>query len=190
MAALDMDNREAFYARLMAARRGDPIEETLARLLASRRYGYGALPAGLGLPPAEFEQMLARHFPGIPPGKIAPLAETGGSHADRAEEMADLRKLLLENRTGRSESERWLVDILLAGCLGNDHLWQDLGLWSRADLSRLMREHFAPLAARNTRDMKWKKFLYKQLCQAEGIYTCRAPSCEVCSDYEHCFGPE
>ncbi len=26
-----------------------------------------------------------------------------------------------------------------------------------------------PLAARNVKDMKWKKFLYKQLCEAEGI---------------------
>ena len=39
-------------------------------------------------------------------------------------------------------------------------------------------------------DMKWKKFFYKQLCQTEGIHTCRAPSCEVCADYQACFGPE
>ncbi len=38
--------------------------------------------------------------------------------------------------------------------------------------------------------MKWKKFIYKQLCITEGIYTCRAPSCEVCADYADCFGPE
>ena len=71
-----------------------------------------------------------------------------------------------------------------------DHLWQDLGLWSRKDLGTLMQLNFPQLAARNDKDMKWKKFLYKQLCIAEGIYTCRAPSCEVCADYQHCFGPE
>jgi nitrogen fixation protein NifQ len=38
--------------------------------------------------------------------------------------------------------------------------------------------------------MKWKKFLYRQLCLEEGIYVCRAPSCEVCKDYDLCFGPE
>ena len=53
-----------------------------------------------------------------------------------------------------------------------------------------MLEHFKPLASRNDRDMKWKKFLYKQLCETEGITTCRAPSCEVCADYQNCFGPE
>jgi len=32
-----------------------------------------------------------------------------------------------------------------------------------------MRRNFPPLAARNRKDMKWKRFLYKQLCEAEGI---------------------
>ncbi|MES9842985.1 MAG: nitrogen fixation protein NifQ, partial [Candidatus Thiodiazotropha endolucinida] len=94
------------------------------------------------------------------------------------------------SRTTHSQSETWMTDIVIAGCLGSDHLWQDLGLWERSDLSRLMLENFRPLAIRNTQDMKWKKFLYKQLCETEGIYTCRAPSCEVCADYAACFGPE
>jgi nitrogen fixation protein NifQ len=74
--------------------------------------------------------------------------------------------------------------------MGADHLWQDLGLGSRQDLSELFWRNFPALAAMNQRDMKWKKFLYKQLCFQEGIYTCRAPSCEVCVDYSSCFGPE
>jgi nitrogen fixation protein NifQ len=53
-----------------------------------------------------------------------------------------------------------------------------------------MMDNFEPLALRNDKDMKWKKFLYKQLCEAEGIYVCRAPSCEVCVDYDNCFGNE
>jgi nitrogen fixation protein NifQ len=74
--------------------------------------------------------------------------------------------------------------------MGSDHLWQDLGLWNRGELSRLMEQNFPEVAKRNQKDMKWKRFLYKQLCEAEGIYTCRAPSCEVCIDYHACFGPE
>jgi len=35
-----------------------------------------------------------------------------------------------------------------------------------------------------------RAFLYKQLCEQEGIYLCRAPSCAVCRDYTLCFGPE
>ena len=53
-----------------------------------------------------------------------------------------------------------------------------------------MHDNFRTLAERNTQDMKWKKFLYKQLCISEGIYICRAPSCEVCVDYAACFAPE
>jgi len=64
------------------------------------------------------------------------------------------------------------------------------GLWSRDHLSRLMTQNFPALAAKNEHDMKWKKFLYKQLCEREGINACRAPSCEYCTDYLKCFGPE
>ena len=83
-----------------------------------------------------------------------------------------------------------MADIVTAGCLGSDHLWQDLGLWNRAQLTGLMRENFAPLAKRNDKDMKWKKFLYRQLCEAEGVAICRSPSCEICVDYAVCFGSE
>jgi nitrogen fixation protein NifQ len=74
--------------------------------------------------------------------------------------------------------------------MGMDHLWQDLGVWSRKELSELLQRNFPTLAAKNTQDMKWKKFLYKQLCEQQGIHICRAPSCDVCVDYSKCFGAE
>ena len=83
-----------------------------------------------------------------------------------------------------------MAEIVTTACMGGDHLWQDLGLHSREYLSRLMTENFPSLAAKNVHDMKWKKFLYKQLCEKEGINTCRSPSCEYCVDYLSCFGPE
>ena len=82
-----------------------------------------------------------------------------------------------------------MAHVVAAGCMSADHLWHDLGLWSRTDLTGLMRRNFPALAALNARDMKWKRFLYKRLCEAEGIYSCRAPSCEACTDYAACFGP-
>jgi nitrogen fixation protein NifQ len=179
---------EEIYDWLMAGRRGDVAEDILARMLASWFLDYGVLPDNLGLSAEEFSNMLQHHFPGISPAGFSSPVRL--SDPRRSEEMEDLYKLLMENRTGSSCSEVWMARILVAGCMGEDHLWQDLGLWSRQDLSRLMQENFAPLAERNSKDMKWKKFLYKQLCEAEGIYTCRAPSCEVCVDYRECFGPE
>jgi nitrogen fixation protein NifQ len=74
--------------------------------------------------------------------------------------------------------------------MADNHLWQDMGLPNRATLSGLMTRYFTSLAARNTGDMKWKKFFYRQLCEREGLSICRSPSCNVCCDYQHCFGSE
>ncbi len=179
---------EAVYDELIAARRGDSVEETLARILASWSVGEGAMPEWLGLGEPGYRAMMAHHFPYVD----ASLMAAGGRAVEptRSDEMEDLRRLLQQNGSGDESSQPWMVEILIAGCMGADHLWQDLGLWCRADLSKLMNDNFAPLAQRNDRDMKWKKFLYKQLCESEGIYVCRAPSCEVCADYRNCFGPE
>jgi len=179
---------QAVYDRLMAARQGDPVEDTLARIIASWSLGIGAMPRWLGLGEVGFRAMLNRYFPRL---SREALPEIGVAvDLARLDEVADLRKLLLENRTSDTDSQTLMAELVVAGCMGNDHLWQDLGLWCRADLSKLMMDNFAPLALRNQRDMKWKKFLYKQLCETEGIYTCRAPSCEVCADFASCFAPE
>jgi len=179
---------EEIYIQLMASRRAIPIQETLARMLSSWSLGIGALPNYLGLSKDDFEHMMALYFPGYDLNNF----KLSGKPFDvaRFDEAEDLRKLLLENRTNQSLVEQWMADIVIAGCMGSNHLWQDLGLWNRNELSCLMLENFKPLAKRNNKDMKWKKFLYKQLCESEGIYVCRSPSCEVCTDYQNCFGPE
>ena len=188
-APADTDPRREPYGILMSHRRGLPNDDTLARMLATQAMGGGALPIGLGLESGDFNALLARHFPGasrpIMPPRPAPRWD-----ARLAEELGELVNLLQRYQAGRDESERWLSVIVATGCMSNDHLWEDLGLWSRRDLSELMQRNFPSLAAKNDHDMKWKKFLYKQLCIQEGIYLCRAPSCAVCSDYSHCFGPE
>jgi nitrogen fixation protein NifQ len=186
--AMNRETPEALYDRLMATRRGDPVEDTLARILASWQLGQGAMPQWLGMGEDSFVAMMARHFPATEAYSLIMVRDQ--IDPQRTEELEDLRKLLMENRSGRSDSELWMVEIVIAGCMGSNHLWQDLGLWQRADLSKLMMDNFEPLALRNNKDMKWKKFLYKQLCEAEGIYVCRSPSCEVCVDYDNCFGSE
>lgn len=108
----------------------------------------------------------------------------------RRDEWQDLRELLLANCSGRDAMEIYLADVVAAGCLGGDHLWRDLGLPDRDALSRLLQLNFPSLAEKNVHNMKWKKFFYKQLCEQEGSYVCRAPSCEVCAAYDDCFGPE
>jgi nitrogen fixation protein NifQ len=106
------------------------------------------------------------------------------------EEEEQLRALFDRYRADASLETGWLVSMLARRCMSPNHLWQDLGLSSRGDLNRLMRERFPALAARNAQNMKWKKFFYRCLCEMEGFSLCAAPSCAECSDYAACFGEE
>ena len=183
------DVRWETYDSLMSCSRGLLNDEVLAQMLATRINGGGALPTGLGLTPGAFSALMTRHFPGFPVPTIVPVLLPKWDPR-LVEEREELVKLLQINSAGKDESELWCSVIIATGCMADNHLWEDLGLWSRRDLSALMVRNFPTLAAKNDRDMKWKKFLYKQLCLQEGVYLCRAPSCAVCRDYSLCFGPE
>lgn len=131
----------------------------------------------------------------LPPMAVwpAPVPLAVQRRATREDEVDDIAALLREHADAGAGSEAtlaWLAETVAVGCLGDDHLWQDLQLPSRAALSALFAHWFPRLAARNDRDMKWKKFLYKQLCEREALFICKAPSCAVCSDHALCFGPE
>jgi nitrogen fixation protein NifQ len=179
---------EEIHAQLMTYSKGHDSDHVLACILSSWLTGAGVLPDWLGLGRDGFVELLAIHFPGL---DYHSLLNPGRElDVERFDERSELLQLLTGNCGDKSKSEALMARIVVNACQGQDHLWQDLGLWSRKDLSALMAQNFPALAARNDKDMKWKKFLYKQLCVAEGIYTCRAPSCEVCADYQACFGPE
>ena len=175
------------YTQLMTHATSLPNAELFAKILASQATGIGSLPADLGLGEQTFSALLVCYFHGTKP---TPLFVVPSLVPSRRTEWEELTTLLLEHRAGISFSEQWLAKIVATACMGGNHLWQDLGLWSRNDVTDLMTNNFPTLAANNRADMKWKKFLYKQLCQREGIYICRAPSCEDCTDYSYCFGAE
>lgn len=183
---------EEEYRCIMAFASGLSNDETYACMLSSWQAGKGVLPVDFGLGEDGFRQLLAAHFPGMQHASLDIPARRSDSRRD--DERDDVLQLLLSHRTDLSdadaESATWMAYIVAMACQGQDHLWQDLGLWSREQLSKLMARNFPVLASKNDRNMKWKKFLYKQLCITEGIYTCRAPSCEVCSDFDDCFGAE
>jgi nitrogen fixation protein NifQ len=170
----------------MAHAAGLPNDDLFAQMISSQAAGVGSLPAGLGLNEKDYSSLLATHFPGV---KL-PARNMQANDDPRALERDDVLALLLDHRAYKNRSEQWMAEIVTTACMGNDHLWQDLGLQSRDYLSRLMTDNFPALSAKNEHDMKWKKFLYKQLCEQEGINTCRAPTCEYCADYLTCFGPE
>jgi nitrogen fixation protein NifQ len=107
-----------------------------------------------------------------------------------AEDEACLRELLVRCTTTGSPFQERLASILARRAQRPNHLWQDLGLRNRRELSWLMGRHFEWLASRNARDMKWKKFLYRTICRDSAFPICTAPSCSECCDFDNCFGDE
>lgn len=181
-------SREQIFRALIAKEIANPNQQWLAKIVASWLVGDGVLPDFLGLEPPQFETICAVFFSGLD----IPSEAFSGSVLDytRMSEKDDLINLLKMHAREKTEDIDWVIGMIVSSCLGNDHLWQDLGVWQRGELTAFLTYNFPTLARRNSKDMKWKKFLYKQLCETEGIYLCRAPSCEVCSDYSNCFGSE
>lgn len=184
MTAVAIIAHSPLQAQLLAAaaRPLEPLTFAYAGVLS--RFGTLALPA------QQLRQLFECHFPHA----TQLLTQFGDSLPTRlqrrADEVEDVRDLLFEYRSDEGADSRWLAHAMAVGCLGDDHLWQDLGLPHRQALSQLLRDHFALLHARNSGDMRWKKFFYKQLCEKEEINICKAPSCAECVDYPICFSPE
>ena len=130
------DFRETLQAALLcrpaaAAAKTDPLRPLLASLLCGRALGLGVLNAQLGLPADAAATLWADYFPG------APLPLQDGPGIPEAEHD-DLLQLLLEYRAGAQASVLWLAHCVAYACCGRDHLWQDLGLAHRGELSQLM----------------------------------------------------
>jgi nitrogen fixation protein NifQ len=109
---------------------------------------------------------------------------------NRLDEFDDIVDLLTDHQCDNSEETRSLILFIADACMGENHLWQDMGLANREVLSNLMQRYFPQLFANNTGNMKWKKFFYKQLCERAEIIICKSPTCGVCVDYPVCFGAE
>lgn len=176
--------------------RGEPLSEPqaaernrhwLGSILEAQRAGRTCLPTTLGLEEAVFVALFGMPLPGAPSERDLLREEL---LALRRDEWGELRDLLLADRRGSDPAETAMAAIVAAACLGGDHLWRDLGLVSRLELQALLSHNFPALARRNTQNMRWKKFFYKQLCEQEGGYVCRSPSCEQCPTYHDCFGEE
>jgi nitrogen fixation protein NifQ len=142
--------------------------------------------AAAGLTAAQFGALVREYFPKAAAARLFALSETAG----REVEEACLLELLERCTTSREPFQALLAAMIARRAQAPNHLWQDLGLNNRGELSLLMTRHFKPLAARNTGDMKWKKFFYRIICADEGFSLCTAPSCAECSDFENCFGEE
>ncbi|MFH1816990.1 MAG: nitrogen fixation protein NifQ [Pseudomonadota bacterium] len=180
---------------LMAyARRPDDLFTQAFAATVRNAVSQGRPPAlQFGLSETQFSCLVERYFPGAG-RELFVLAEICDENtpcpAFREDEIQDLAALLLEHRANDRDETHWLAYAIAMGCMGGNHLWQDMGLSGRQALSDLLRQNFTALHDQNTGNMKWKKFFYKQLCNRAEVNMCKAPSCQVCNDYRSCFGPE
>lgn len=197
------DEAEIFDAHVLAC--------VLASALESVEAGEGDLVDATGLDGATLRAMVDHWFPQVDPS-VFDVAPVGTTTVEMEEEM--LRDLLLAHGVGLGavgdhagatsgaptngvagaprppHLPTILAAVVARRAMKPDHLWQDLGLFDRSDLNRLLARHFPTLHAGNTANMKWKKYFYRKLCEAEGFVLCTAPSCAQCNDFAVCFGAE
>jgi nitrogen fixation protein NifQ len=142
----------------------------------------GTITERLGLSRADLLAMLALLGCDMPVPADAP------DHLPDDEEQSVVDLLRGELESG-SPAGRFLPFIVARRSMEPNHLWEDLGLARRPDLTALMQRHFPQLAARNP-GMRWKRFLYRSLCEQQGFVACAAPSCSQCDEFSVCFGEE
>src|SRR5690242_10661829 len=123
-------------------------------------------------------------------GPSGPEQRFSAEVAERRREYEALVELMMRHAARDDAETEAMARALAAGSLGEQHMWRDLGLPSRATLRCLFDRYFPELAEKNHQEMRWKRFLYKCLCRWEGFGTCRSPSCGECASYAECFAPE
>lgn len=158
----------------------------LASILAVASMENGTVAERTGLTAADLASLMAHWFPAACGLGLAG-ADAGVTEDD---ETAMVRDLLLAHRSNESETSRWLAGMIARRAMEPNHLWEDLGLRERPELTRLLSRHFAPIAIKNTQNMKWKRFFYRALCESDGFVMCTTPVCTECGDFDLCFGDE
>ncbi len=184
--AMYLHLRQASAAALCEPFDGHVLASIFAAGVAGCTAG-GSLPHAVGIGGDELRRTIDTYFPGA-------IASLEGYGLDELPVVEDdercLRELLWRSRTSAAPLTSLLSVLVSRRAAEPNHLWQDLGLANRGELSRLMQRHFAPLARRNTQDMKWKKFFFRMICREDGYSLCTVPCCSECNDFQACFGDE
>ena len=162
----------------------------LASILAAAAMDKGRLADCAGLAAGELSSLIAEWFPAAVDLIPSWWPQVGLVNRDNDDEIGMVRDLLMAQRSTDGDVSRWLAAMVARRAMEPNHLWEDLGLRERPELTRLLMRHFAPLATRNTRNMKWKRFFYRMLCEDDGFVMCTTPVCTQCNDFSVCFGEE
>jgi nitrogen fixation protein NifQ len=171
---------------------GAPPQERhlFACLLAVAASEASNIATVLGLSNEELNDLLHLYFPAISLEMLKPLDASPSGSGTRGD--PDILELLLTHLSRDADGwtpapSLWLARILAARATRPGHLWIAMGLFCRKELTDAITRHLPSLAEANHQGMRWKRFLFKQLCEQSGGRMCKAPDCRVCSDYALCF---
>jgi nitrogen fixation protein NifQ len=147
----------------------------------------------LGLANSDIVSILKRYFPAINQGFLSQSAIPAiGPSPEHSEDILSilLSHVPIEPCTHDLLTSGWLCYIIAARAARPGHLWVAMGLFERPQLTAAIRRHLPSLAEANNQKMRWKRYLFKQVCDLNGGMMCKAPNCGVCSDYALCFAEE
>ncbi len=187
---------DPFYRALLASAAplgSAPEDRSLfAGLLAVASQEDCALHDALGLDAEDLATILTSYFPDFDPAELTGAEEKS---APPPEINPDVLQILLSHvpcdaTGGRHRPAEWLARIIAARAAQPGHLWCAMGFFERPQLTAAIRRHLPTLAAANSQGMRWKRYLFKQVCDLNGGVMCKSPNCGDCSDYALCFAPE
>jgi nitrogen fixation protein NifQ len=146
--------------------------------------------ARLGLSGAALAGLLRRHFSPVAPGWQTLSASlptpAWASHAIFVVEMREMLRRRADPILHPADAAD-MATVLATACLRPDHLWRDLGLTSRDDVTALLTHFFPSLVVENTANLRWKRFLAEACALAYGREPAPAPGCPGCEAYGECF---
>jgi nitrogen fixation protein NifQ len=182
------------YAKLINSPRpaaiSDEDRHLFACLLCVALEDSSAPEKALGLDSIELTSLLKHYFPDVDRStlKLKSFLEA----EQTAERNDDVLSILLSHLPEDADHDKlrtsvWLAHILAARAVLPGHLWVAMGLTERPQLTAAIRRHLPSLADANNQNMRWKRYLYKQVCDLNGGVMCKSPNCGVCSDYSLCF---
>ncbi len=148
--------------------------------------------AALGLSQQEFSALLHTCFPAVDAHLLSHCLPDPPSQPQPNEEIRAIVSKHLPEQGSELQlaMAHWLASMITARAAHPGHLWVAMGLFKRPELTASIRRILPSLAAANNKGMRWKRFLFKTLCDQNGAMLCKSPNCGECSDYALCFAPE
>ncbi len=180
-------SRDARVKRLLdgALKRDMADTVAFARLIGAKLATGDLLHLGLGRD--TLGALVARHFPGAVQAEGFPEQIVDAQHQLFVDEMRALLLRFERPRVANAIDAWCLATIIASACLRPDHLWRDLGLDGRDDVTAILTRHYPDLVARNVEGLRWKKFLAQQLAVEHGRVPSPAPGCPGCEDFGFCY---